>query len=549
MGKRHCKELRFTQHDHGKDHRRLRPTDLEKVVEVTIIVRRHAKARRDKTIDRMLDPSPILRAPMSREEFERRRGADRTELEAVAAFAQDAGLDVLERNLSRRTVVARGTVKAINKCFSIQLSDFIAPSGIYFSHKGAASVPAAIAGCIEAVIGLDNVHVRATHHSTAKHRGVRDPVDTAPLTPRRVAELYSFPAGDGEGQVIGLFEMDTQDGRAGYAKHDLEETMAAFADGSKVPRLVDIEVGARNTGVSDTETGLDITVAGAVAPAATIAVYFAGAHLSGIVRTLQRMIHPDPGDAPPTIVSISYGWGPDEDWKAARKSNARVFEQIQQLFRDAAQLGITVLASAGDTGAMVDDPRQAQVSYPATDPWVLSCGGTTIGNIRRKAFDEFVWNDFDDKGRQFATGGGVSMAFAVPPYQAASNLPLRVRTGEAGRGIPDVAGNASVNSGYTQVINGQSGPVGGTSAVGPLYAGLLARINANLGVSAGYLNPFLYSRPKAVFRDIDAQGGPTNNNYGRVIGYSAATGWDACTGFGSLDGKSLQKAVKAAWRP
>jgi kumamolisin len=123
-------------------------------------------------------------------------------------------------------------------------------------------------------------------------------------------------------------------------------------------------------------------------------------------------------------------------------------------------------------------------------------------------------------------------------------VPVRNGTGQPGRGVPDIAGNASENSGYLQVINGsQPMPVGGTSAVAPLYAGLVARINANNGFPAGYLNTLLYTLPTTAFRDIVGAPGPANNNFGHVVGYPAGPGWDACTGLGSVSGQALQAAL------
>ena len=123
-------------------------------------------------------------------------------------------------------------------------------------------------------------------------------------------------------------------------------------------------------------------------------------------------------------------------------------------------------------------------------------------------------------------------------------MPVRNGSGKTGRGVPDIAGNASENSGYLQVINGsQPMPVGGTSAVAPLYAGLIARINANNGFPAGFLNTLLYTLPATAFRDIVGAPGPANNNFGRVVGYPAGAGWNACTGLGSVNGQALQAAL------
>jgi kumamolisin len=255
------------------------------------------------------------------------------------------------------------------------------------------------------------------------------------------------------------------------------------------------------------------------------------------------MVHPKGADPIPSIISISYGWGPDDPGTPSFSDSE--WAQFTQLYEDAATNKITVLVSSGDSGAYVSSPTQAQVNYPGSEVWVTSCGGTTIGNVSGSSFDEWVWNDSGAAGPG-ATGGGVSARFEVPSYQSAVSVPVRNGTGQRGRGVPDISGNASENSGYLQVIDGSPPQaVGGTSAVAPLYAGLIARINANNGSPAGYLNPVLYMLPSSAFRDIVGAPGPVNNDFNRVEGYPAGVGWDACTGLGSVNGQALQTALAA----
>jgi kumamolisin len=523
-------------HSHPKDHQKLGPTANADQLTVTLLLRRKARASKQPEIVAASAPRP------THDQFVEARGADQAEIDKVAAFAKSAGLQVLECDAARRSVVVRGSVAAVNKAFAVKLNDYQYERGKYRSHDGAVYLPSGVARYVQAVVGLTNRPVRAVHFSTARRRSPADPANTKPLTPQQVATLYGFPPGDGSGQTIGLYEMATQ-GPAGYAPSDIAGTMSALG-GLPMPNLVDVSVdGVNNSGQSDGETGLDITVAAAIAPKATIAVYFTGGETQNIIHALQAMIHPASGQPTPTVISISYGWGPDDP--GADSFSDSEFAQISSLFEDAVTNQITVLVSSGDSGARIEDPHQAQTSYPASDPWVTACGGTTIGNISGSSFDEYVWND-TGAGGPGATGGGISARFPIPAYQAAVTLPKRVGTGTTGRGIPDIAGNASENSGYPQVINGSEQPVGGTSAVAPLYAGLIARINANLGHSVGFLNPTLYQPPASTFSDIVGAPGPANNSLGQVTGYPAGPGWDACTGFGSVHGQALQNGLTAA---
>ena len=537
------RELEGSAHPHPEDHTLLHATDGAQQMTVTLILRRKPGAPA---------PSPqqaaVTGAPRpSREAFAAERGADPAELQAVAAFAKGAGLTVDDTDAARRTVIVSGSVAAMNKAFEIELNDYTYSRGAYRSHDGAVNLPASISDFVEAVVGLTDRKVLATHFSTAAAAAKRtklDPPNTKPLTPAQVAALYDFPPGTGAGETIGLYEMETGGGPAGYALSDITATMAALG-GLPMPHLVDVAVdGTQNSGSSDGETGLDITVAGALAPDATIAVYFAGAQTQNMLHALQMMIHPKAGEPTPSIISISYGWGPDD--LGVPSFSPSEWTQFTALFHDASTNKITVFVSSGDSGAFVDSKTQAQTSYPGSEIWVTACGGTTVGDVSAAGFEEWVWNDVG-AGGPGATGGGVSARFDVPPYQSAVALPKRNGSGAAGRGVPDIAGNASENSGYLQVINGSPAqPVGGTSAVAPLYAGLVARINGNNGFPAGYLNTLLYSLPASAFRDIVGAPGPANNGFSRVEGYPAGPGWDACTGLGSVKGQALQTAIAAA---
>jgi kumamolisin len=536
--------LEGSEHVHAKDHKDLNKTAASELVTVTLILRRREDGKKLRELKDFPAKSSQVGQPVSHAKFAALYGADPKELQQVADFAKSHGLDVLETDAARRSVVVRGAADEVNKAFAVELHDYESSRGKYRSHVGDANLPKNIANLVEAITGLDTHKVPAQHFSKARHQNASDPPQTRPLTPQQVATLYDFPKGNGTGQTIGIYEMEIGGVKAGYTTNDLTDTMQAFGGGLKVPVPIDVPIdGVSNSGKSDGETGLDITVASAIAQGAQIAVYFTGGTTQNIIHALQHMIHPGAGEPQPTILSISYGWGPDD--ASADSFSKLEYTTLDQLFQDAANLSITVLVSSGDSGAFVESKTQAQTSYPATEPWVLACGGTTVGNIKGTTFDEYVWNDTGAAGPG-ASGGGVSARFPVPDYQASVSIPKRNGTGTVGRGIPDIAGNASENSGYPQFINGKSQPVGGTSAVAPLYAGLIALINSNLGRSVGFTNPTLYGLSSSVFNDVVGAPGPANNSLEGVTGYPAGVGWDACTGFGSVKGVALQNALQAA---
>ncbi|MGO9340097.1 MAG: protease pro-enzyme activation domain-containing protein [Terracidiphilus sp.] len=527
------------------DHKRLNPTSEDEQVKLTLILRRRKDGRAMRGLKEFSAKS-IANPQVTHKNFADNHGADPGEMQRVQDFAHANGLEVVRTNPAARSVEVAGPASAINKAFAVELQDYQSPRGKYRSHTGPAALPGGIADVVEAVVGLNNRPVNAQHYATTGAAiGSGDPPNTNPLTPQQVASLYNFPAGNGTGQTIGIYEMQIGNTGAGYTKSDLSQTMQAFGGNLTVPVPIDVPVnGVTNSGVSDGETGLDITVAAAIAQGATLAVYFTGGDTQSIVNALQAMIHPQAGQPQPTILSISYGWGPDD---TADSFTSAEYTQLDQLFQDAANLNITVLVSSGDSGAHIESKTEAQASYPATEPWVIACGGTTICEVQNGTFNEYVWNDVG-AGGPGATGGGVSnnSLFPLPSYQANASVPAQIRTGFKGRGIPDVAGNASENAGYVQFINGQSQPVGGTSAVAPLYAGLIALINANLGRSVGFINPTLYSLPAATFSNIVGPPGPANNSYGKVKGYPATAGWNGCTGLGSVNGTALQNGLQTA---
>jgi kumamolisin len=270
---------------------------------------------------------------------------------------------------------------------------------------------------------------------------------------------------------------------------------------------------------ADGEVMLDIEVIGAVANQASIAVYFAPNTDQGFIDALSTAVHDTTHT--PSVISIS--WGQSEDsWSAQART------QMEQILTEAAALGVTVTVAAGDNGSTdsISDGQQ-HVDFPASAPHALACGGTSLHLSGTQISSESVWNDPGDG----ATGGGVSRQFPLPSYQSAAHVPDNVDTGSAGRGVPDVCGDADPQTGYRIRVDGSDESIGGTSAVAPLWAGLIARLNQELGAPAGFIQPRLYPLLGSTgFHDI------THGNNGS---YSAGPGWDACTGLGSPDGSAL----------
>ena len=269
---------------------------------------------------------------------------------------------------------------------------------------------------------------------------------------------------------------------------------------------------------------LDIEVAGAIAPKALLTVYFAPNTNQGFLDAITTAVHDSVNK--PSVISISWG-SAESNW------TPQTLTQFDQAFQAAAAMGVTVCVAAGDNGSAdaVTDGKP-HVDFPASSPNVLGCGGTKLVAANGKIGSEAVWNE----GTNSATGGGVSGFFGLPAYQKSAKVPTVAGSTQVGRGVPDVAGDADPASGYEVRVDGQTLVIGGTSAVAPLWAGLIALMNQKLGTPVGFLNPLLYGSlaGKGLFGDIVA---------GNNGAYAAGVGWDPCTGWGSPNGAKLLAAL------
>ena len=494
-------------------------------------------------------------APLSREEFAQQYGADPEAVARVESFAAQHHLSVVDANLAQRTVVLRGRTADIQRAFNVDLKLYATQDNTIFTgREGAVYVPEDIEPDIEAVLGIDDRPAARPHF-----RRMSDMLDDDLAEPRlkllpdkegitahnpraftapEVAKLYNFPTAlTGEGQCIGIIELG-----GGYQTSDLH----TYFDGLGIhpgPLVTSVGVlgGAnRPGGSSDGEVELDIEVAGAVAPRARIAVYFAPNRDGAFIAAVKTAVHDT--IRKPSVITIS--WGNEENgWT----KQARI--AFDRTLQEAAAMGVTVLVAAGDLGSSDEGPPGAQphVDFPSSSPFALACGGTKLLTSDGTTIaSEVVWNEGSRGG---AGGGGVSIYFDKPAYQNNVNVPLSP-SGTVGRGLPDVSGNADPRTGYKVVIDGKQEAIGGTSAVAPLYAGLIALINearAKVGLPwVGLVNDDLYSSA-GVCRDI-TEG--NNDMYGNLNGlYTAGAGWDAASGLGSADGARWLAALLPLPKP
>jgi len=519
---------------------------------VTVMVRRRNALP---ALAEMGRRKPRERTYLTREQHGERHGADPADVARVEAFAREHGLRVTHADAAARTVMLSGTAAQYSDAFGVTLRMYQEGSARFRGREGEIQIPESLQGVVTSVTGLDNrpfakPHYRirrGTPQATAAGRGGAAAAAAAPVpagfTPLQLAALYNFPQNlDGTGQTIAILELG-----GGFRNTELNTYFQniGLATAPNVTAATFANGGTNSPGTNaldpsnpDVEVMLDIEVSGGVAPGAKIVVYFApDASDQSFLNVMSAIVNDNVNK--PTVVSISWG-GPEES------ASQQFMNEFDQLLQSAAHLGLTVCVAAGDNGSAdfaANDPNwdgKAHVDFPASSPNALACGGTQVSASGTAIASEVVWHD----GKNDGTGGGVSRFFALPSYQQNADVPPAVDpAGPVMRGVPDVAGDAAPASGYQVLCDGTSfpdasqglPPVGGTSAVAPLWAGLVARLNQGLGKPVGFLQPLLYAAPaETTFHDIT---GGTNGDY------KAGKGWDACTGLGSPNGQNLLAAL------
>jgi kumamolisin len=500
---------------------RLGPLDPAQPVSFTVVLRRRAP----------LPPGLVEgAATVGPEELARRYGADPADVARVRAAFEAAGLTVARVHPGSRRVTCTGPARAVNALLRTELSAARGTdaSGRRVEHRvrdGALHLPADLDGVVLAVLGTETApHGRPLLRAVPHAEGGAAAVPPVSYDPHFLADsVYAFPPGSaGKGTTAALLEFG-----GGYEQADLDAYFAGLGIAPPAVRPVTVAGGRNAPGKdasADGEVQLDIEVLGAAAPGAALTVVFAPGTEQGYVEAVSEAVHATPT---PTVVAISWG-APENTW------SPQAVAALEEALADAAAMGVTVCAAAGDAGSTDGERDGAQhLDYPGSSPHVLSVGGTTL---RTPGPGESVWNALPEGG---ATGGGVSAAHPLPGWQRTAGVP-----GE-GRGVPDVAAVADPATGYRVSVGGKPTTLGGTSAAAPLWAALVCRVAESLGRPLGLLPPLLYAgtapaAPTDGFTDITA---------GANGAYTAGTGWDPCTGLGTPHGTGLLRRLAAGAGP
>src|SRR5579862_7126113 len=457
--------------------------DTSARAEVTLVLRRRAEL-----------PEEVITGPgnLTHDELAERYGADPADVALVTQVMQSRGLEVTEVHPATRRVKVSGTLAALSSAFGTTLSQVRSTdaTGREVTHRyreGALYVPAALDGVVTAVLGLDTRPAARPHFRprAAASAGTSYP-------PNQVADIYQFPPGTtGAGQTVAVIELG-----GGFSTSDLTAYFGGL--GIAVPSITAVGVdGAANAPGSDpngadVEVALDIDVIGAVAPGAKQLVYFAPNNGDqGFVDAIS-----DAASATPAPIAISISWGQSEDSWTAQGLSA-----MNAAMSDAAALGITVLAAAGDNGsgdAATDG--QPHCDFPASSPYALGCGGTKlIADVATGAISsEVVWNE--TASNEGAGGGGVSDQFALPSWQATAGVPARASSG-AGAG-------AGAGAGGTGGTGGTGGPGGGSGG----------------GSGGGHHHRHHHGEEHHGHVEADASGGPAAGSGPAAAGSSGGRG-------------------------
>ena len=454
--------------------------------------------------------SPHLVRPLCHpdERFEvtlRTRTLTNDDIYKIHDFSQSTDLFISDINSDQGYVKLSGKASNHEKAFGVKLHHTEYAGGSHRSHPGPISVPVSLAKIVRGVFGLDDrpcakPHFRLKTKATSLQPGT--------FTPPQVASIYGFPPGmTGAGQTIAIIELG-----GGYKLSQISAYLTSL--GVTTPNITFVSVdGGTNTtdgpDGADGEVQLDVEIISSLCSDAKILVYFADNTDRAFMDAVSEAIA-----ANVDIISISWG-GPESSWTQSALASFDV------IFQSAVSKGINVFVAAGDNGSS-DGLDGNNVDFPGSSPNVCCCGGTYL-SVNGSAITEVVWNDQPEGGG--ATGGGFSSFFPAPAYQLAQKS-----LGNKMRGVPDLASNASPESGFAVVIDGQPNVIGGTSASAPLMAAYNALLNQALGKNVPFFNSFIY-RHQSSFRDI-----VTGNNGT----YSAHKGYDSCTGVGVVTSKLFE---------
>jgi kumamolisin len=494
--------------------------------------------------------------PLKLDQFVKEYGASDDTIRKVEETLRSHGLHIEGVGPTHRSLRVSGSAAAMESAFQGGVGIYAsAAQGEFRAREGSLNIPSELDGFVESVVGLDQRRVAERSAAAAAPA-------LAPLTPADIEARYNFPGGQAANQKIAIAEFGSPLQSGSFlppAFFPDDVTSFCQSQGRPVPGITTVPVNLApltpaqfnslptqlQNDVFDesAEVMMDVEIVATLCSKADISVYYATWDQKGWLDLIEKVT----GDQPVTL-SISYGLAEDSpDWEPA------VLQAINSALQAAAMVGITVCVSSGDDGTNCDMPdSRAHVEFPGCSPFVLSVGGTMLTEAGGEQ-QEVVWWESPGRrtgnGHSGATGGGVSTIFPRPAWQTVNIQSLNPQSIQ-GRVVPDIAGLAGPPL-YAGVLNGQPFPDGGTSASAPMWASLLACVNAQLppGKKQRFIAPLLYQNaPRGgtigAAGCVDIVSGNNASHPKPGKGYQAQKGYDAVTGWGVPNGKALLEALQ-----
>ncbi|WP_329572134.1 protease pro-enzyme activation domain-containing protein [Kitasatospora sp. NBC_01266] len=500
------------------DAHRISATAADRQVSVALSLKPHDQAGLDQFVASLSDPaSPNYRHYLTSAQYNMRYAPLQADVDKARAFLKANGLKVTKVADNREVIDASGSAKQVAAAFGTSIGDYTNAAGAHFyANDTAPSVPSSLAGTVQAVAGLTD---QPMAHHAAGSAGPAGP--GGGYTPAQFRTAYGMTklsgSYTGAGQTVGLVEFDA------FNQSDINAWTSNFNQPSVTPKVVSVDGGVSSPGSGQLEVTLDIDAVASTAPAAAQIAYEAPNTDAAWVDEMAKI-------ASDNQINILSG-----SWLAGESCESGPINGSHNSFTQMAAQGITLLSASGDWGATGcgynGDNTTVQADYPASDPLVTGVGGTQLltSDSAGTYQSESCWNQGSTGNTR--SGGGYSQIFAKPSWQTGTNQY---------RSVPDIALDADYGAGALSVnLNGKWEDIGGTSLASPLMAGYIAMVDQKSKAAGtadvGALNPTIYaigqsSQYASTFHDVTTG----NNNT-----YSAGTGYDLCTGWGSPQGDNL----------
>ena len=462
---------------------------------------------------------------LSSQQFLERHAPTREQAGRVVNYLRSHGLQNVTMADNRLLVTADATPGQIRAAFQAELRHFNVRGRRAFANVTDANVPDTLADTVLAVIGLQTVHLAHTLALRAEVQPQATTQSVVGVNPTLFPSIYG--ASGMPSATTATIGIITQ-GSMTQTVADLK-TFASNA-GYPVPPVSVVTVGAASSdtsGVDEWNMDTQSSLAAAGGTIKSMLLYTANTLSdANLTTTYNKAV----SDNLAKVINVSLG----ECETSAKSSGTEASND--QIFQTAVAQGQTFSVSSGDSGSYECGGTTSQQSYPAVSPYVMAIGGTTLSTNGGAWVSETAWSCTSPttcpQSASGGTGGGVSSTEAAPSWQTSAG----VLTTAGKRGVPDVSFDASPNSGALILVNGSNVQIGGTSLSAPLFTGFYTRIQAAHGNALGFPASTLYSGAASNpswFHDV------TSGSNG---GYSAGTGWDYVTGYGSLQVQNFSSA-------